>query len=238
MPILVSRKIAVFLCASGRTSGRRSGFAWAEIGPPERKSLCIKNQNAFIYYFEHNLSSRAPIEVIFTALFSSQQGATKLGSNKIIWVYGPHESLMGHVTAIATMCIPGTSNIVDWAEKLCGQSINDITAGMNNLFSGDYHLALTRAVKALMEGKPNPEIESYLLLHPRAPKSSSAFSSSHLKGPFKEAIVFMIGGGNYVVYGSLQELANRQQPAKHTNFRGQNLEDSVWSNLPPMKRCK
>ncbi|KAK4724597.1 hypothetical protein R3W88_027376 [Solanum pinnatisectum] len=108
-----------------------------------------------------------------------------------------------------------TSNIVDWAEKLYGQSISAVTAGVKNLLSSDHQLALPRAVEALMEGKPNPENESYLLLDPRAPKSSSASSSGHLKGPFKEAIVFMIGGGNYVEYGSLQEFANRQQPAKH-----------------------
>ncbi|XP_023728411.1 SEC1 family transport protein SLY1 [Lactuca sativa] len=111
------------------------------------------------------------------------------------------------------------SNIVDWAEKLYGQSISAVTAGVKNLLSGDHQLAMARTVEALMEGKPNnnPEIESYLVLDPRAPKSSS--SSGQMKGPFKEAIVFMIGGGNYVEYGSLQELARRQQQppssAKH-----------------------
>ncbi|KAK2989584.1 hypothetical protein RJ640_026912 [Escallonia rubra] len=107
------------------------------------------------------------------------------------------------------------SNIVDWAEKLYGQSISAVTAGVKNLLSSDHQLALSRTVEALMEGKPNPEIESYLVFDPRAPKSSSGSSSSHLKGPFKEAIVFMVGGGNYVEYGSLQELAHRQQPVKH-----------------------
>lgn len=107
------------------------------------------------------------------------------------------------------------SNIVDWAEKLYGQSISAVTAGVKNLLSNDHQLALTRTVEALMEGKPNPEIESYLIFDPRAPKSSSGSSGSHLRGPFKEAIVFMIGGGNYVEYGSLQMLAHRQQPIKH-----------------------
>ncbi|KAK3020931.1 hypothetical protein RJ639_046587 [Escallonia herrerae] len=107
------------------------------------------------------------------------------------------------------------SNIVDWAEKLYGQSISAVTAGVKNLLSSDHQLALSRTVEALMEGKPNPEIESYLVFDPRAPKSSSGSSSSHLKGPFKEAIVFMVGGGNYVEYGSMQELAHRQQPVKH-----------------------
>ncbi|XP_051145101.1 SEC1 family transport protein SLY1 [Andrographis paniculata] len=111
------------------------------------------------------------------------------------------------------------SNIVDWAEKLYGQSISAVTAGVKNLLSSDHQLALTRTVDALMDGKPSPEIESYLLFDPRAPKSNNpGLSGSHLRGPFNEAIVFMIGGGNYVEYGSLQELALRQQPAKHVIY--------------------
>ena len=93
-----------------------------------------------------------------------------------------------------------------------------MTAGVKNLLSSDRQLALTRTVEALMEGRPNPEIDSYLVFDPRAPKSGSGASSGHLKGPFKEAIVFMIGGGNYVEYGSLQELAQRQQPVKHVIY--------------------
>ncbi|ERM96153.1 hypothetical protein AMTRI_Chr09g14420 [Amborella trichopoda] len=107
------------------------------------------------------------------------------------------------------------SNIVDWAEKLYGQSISAVTAGMKNLLSEGRQLVLTRTVEALMEGKPNPDIDSYLLFDPRAPKSSAGGAGNHLKGPFKEAIVFMIGGGNYVEYSSLQELVQRQQPTKH-----------------------
>ncbi|CAI9266390.1 unnamed protein product [Lactuca saligna] len=117
--------------------------------------------------------------------------------------------------SLASANAASRSNIVDWAEKLYGQSISAVTAGVKNLLSGDHQLAMARTVEALMEGKPNnPEIESYLVLDPRAPKSTSG----QMKGPFKEAIVFMIGGGNYVEYGSLQELAQRQHPpssAKH-----------------------
>jgi hypothetical protein len=110
------------------------------------------------------------------------------------------------------------SNIVDWAEKLYGQSISAVTAGVKNLLSSDRQLALTRIVEALMEGRPNPDVDSYLVFDPRAPKSGSGTSGSHLKGPYKEAIVFMIGGGNYMEYGSLQEFAQRQQPVKHVIY--------------------
>ncbi|XP_072966581.1 SEC1 family transport protein SLY1 [Typha angustifolia] len=107
------------------------------------------------------------------------------------------------------------SNIVDWAEKLYGQSISAVTAGVKNLLSAGRQLALTRTVEALMEGKPNPEVDSYLLFDPRAPRSGSG---AQFKGPFREAIVFMIGGGNYVEYRSLMELAQRSQPAKHVIY--------------------
>ena len=108
------------------------------------------------------------------------------------------------------------SNIVDWAERLYRQSISAMTAGVKNLLSSDKQLALTRTVEAFMEGKPNPEVDSYLMFDPRAPKPSSG--SNHLKGPIKEAIVFMVGGGNYVEYGSLQELVQRQQPVRHVIY--------------------
>ncbi|XP_042479187.1 SEC1 family transport protein SLY1 [Macadamia integrifolia] len=120
--------------------------------------------------------------------------------------------------SLASASSASKNNIVDWAEKLYGQSISAVTAGVKNLLSGDRQLVLTSTVEALMEGKPNPDIDSYLLFDPRAPRSSLGTSSNHLKGPFKEAIVFMIGGGNYVDFGSLQEFAHHQQPAKHVIY--------------------
>ncbi|PKA60827.1 SEC1 family transport protein SLY1 [Apostasia shenzhenica] len=117
-----------------------------------------------------------------------------------------------NVTMNSSAASASKSNIVDWAEKLYGQSLSAVTAGMKNLLLGGRQLALTRIVEALMEGKPNPEVDSYLLYDPRAPKSGTA---AQLKGPFKEGIVFMIGGGNYVEYRSLMELTQRSQPTKH-----------------------
>ncbi|CAK9316059.1 unnamed protein product [Citrullus colocynthis] len=120
--------------------------------------------------------------------------------------------------SFASATAASRGNIVNWAEKLYGQSISAVTAGVKNLLSTDRQLALTRTVEALMEGKPNPEIDSYLVLDPRIQRSSAGRSSSHLKGPFKEAIIFMIGGGNYVEYASLQELSLRQQAPKHVVY--------------------
>ncbi|WVZ73017.1 hypothetical protein U9M48_021384 [Paspalum notatum var. saurae] len=116
------------------------------------------------------------------------------------------------------------SNIVDWAEKLYGQSISVVTAGVKNLLSSGRQLALTRTVEALMEGKPNPEVDNYLLFDPRAPRLGGG---GQFKGPFREAIVFMIGGGNYIEYRSLMELAERSQPSKHIIYGATELVNGV-----------
>lgn len=121
-------------------------------------------------------------------------------------------------TILATAAAGSKSNLVDWAEKLYGQSISAVTAGVKNLLSGGRQLAVTRAVEALMEARLGPDTEAYLLFDPRSPKTSSLSRGQVTQGPFKEAIVFMIGGGNYNEYLSLQELAHRQPPVKNIMY--------------------
>ncbi|KAL0713930.1 hypothetical protein Bca4012_020908 [Brassica carinata] len=116
------------------------------------------------------------------------------------------------LAALSANSAASRSNIVDWAEMLYDQSINAVTAGVKDLLTGDHQqLAVARTVEALTEGKPNPETDSYLFLDPRASKSGSSGSTSHVKGSFREAIVFMVGGGNYIEYTSLQELSQQRQ---------------------------
>ncbi|KAL0698139.1 LOW QUALITY PROTEIN: hypothetical protein Bca4012_054261 [Brassica carinata] len=93
-------------------------------------------------------------------------------------------------------------------------SINAVTAGVKNLLSSDQQPGVARAVEALAKGQPNLETDSYLMLDPTGSKTGSS-GSSNVKGPFREAIVFMIGGGNYIEYNSLQELLQRQEITKN-----------------------
>lgn len=66
--------------------------------------------------------------------------------------------------SLASVNSASRSNIVDWAEKIYGQSISAVTAGVKNLLSNDRQLALARTVEALIEGRPNPETDAYLHL--------------------------------------------------------------------------
>ncbi|CAL5402344.1 unnamed protein product [Camellia sinensis] len=156
---------------------------------------------AIMYLISSETIPQSEVELVEAALRESEVDTSQCFKKRL-------QPLRNAVTSASR------SNIVDWAEKLYGQSISAVTAGVKNLLSSDHQLALKRTVEALMEGKPNPEIASYLVFDPPAPKSSFGSSGSHLKGPFKEAIVFVIGGGNYVEYGSLQELARSQLPVK------------------------
>ncbi|GJP79809.1 hypothetical protein CLOP_g10023 [Closterium sp. NIES-67] len=101
-------------------------------------------------------------------------------------------------------------DLLDWAGRLAGQSLSRVTAGVKNLLAGGRQLQLTRAVEALMEGRPGQDTDSFLCLDPKAPKGgSSSTAAGGSRGAVRDAIVFVIGGGNYMEYGGLQEMARK-----------------------------
>lgn len=84
------------------------------------------------------------------------------------------------------------------------------------MLAGEQQAAVTVAVEALMEAKPNPDTDGYAVFDPKAPLGKAQRPA----GGFKEAIVFMIGGGNYLEYESLAVWASRAQPAPKTVVYG------------------
>eukprot|EP00271_Cylindrocystis_brebissonii_P014986 TRINITY_DN367_c0_g1_i3.p1 TRINITY_DN367_c0_g1~~TRINITY_DN367_c0_g1_i3.p1 ORF type:complete len:648 (-),score=121.81 TRINITY_DN367_c0_g1_i3:918-2807(-) len=110
-------------------------------------------------------------------------------------------------------------DLLDWAKGIYGQGAKIVKERMQTLLSSGRQLVLTRAVDALMQGGSEAP-EGYLLLDPRlsagksgmAAVGASAMQSLQARGggaAFKDAIVFMIGGGNYVEYQGLQELREK-----------------------------
>eukprot|EP00898_Chlorokybus_atmophyticus_P004670 jgi/Chlat1/5203/Chrsp33S05044 len=109
------------------------------------------------------------------------------------------------------------SQLLDWADKLYGSSISAVTAGVKNLLSGVRQLAAVRVMEALMEGKQTPETDAYLYFDPKGPRTAPSAAPVQ-KGPFKEAIAFVIGGGNYKEYLGLQEFASKHTPPKSVAY--------------------
>lgn len=77
------------------------------------------------------------------------------------------------------------------------------TAGVKALLPTSKELYITRIVDCIMEMKNELGVENFLYFDPKIPKKLNSIPRKNT--PFKEAIVFMIGGGNYVEYQNLQE---------------------------------
>jgi len=84
------------------------------------------------------------------------------------------------------------------------------TAGVKALLPTTKELYLTRIVDAIMEMKSDLGVENYLYFDPKVQKKMRQSSIPRKNTPFKEAVVFVIGGGNYVEYQNLQEYAKKQ----------------------------
>ena len=102
-----------------------------------------------------------------------------------------------------------SSNLFDWADRLYGQGMSAVTRGVSTLLqSGSRQFALTRSVELLMENKPNTEADEFAVFDPR----SQVEQQQQQQQQFKDAIVFIIGGGCYLEHHSLQEMARKSQP--------------------------
>ncbi|GAB4817085.1 hypothetical protein N2152v2_004131 [Parachlorella kessleri] len=101
-----------------------------------------------------------------------------------------------------------------------GQGLTQLTKGVKNLLAGEQQAAVTVAIEALMDGRQTQEADTYAVFDPKAPAGRAAKPS----GPFKEAVVFMIGGGNYLEAESLSCWAGRAQPTpKHVVYGATDL---------------
>ena len=101
-------------------------------------------------------------------------------------------------------------NILDLADKFMSKGLDAVTKGMKNLMSQGHTLAVTRAVQALLEAKPGAEEQdNYLHFDPKLPRGAAPAPA---KPGYRDAMVCVIGGGNYLEYHSLQEMSKRVQP--------------------------
>jgi len=103
-------------------------------------------------------------------------------------------------------------HLLDWADKTFGQGLSSVTKGMKSLLSGSRTAPMAAVLEALMEGRPNSEHEQYTLFDPKQPAGRATLDSA--RGPFKDAIVFVIGGGNYLEREQLVNWGAKQQPPR------------------------
>lgn len=84
--------------------------------------------------------------------------------------------------------------------------------GVKNLVVKKHNLPVTRIVDELMEQKPTQETDDYRYFDPKKQKEDGVRSRT----PFQEAVVFMVGGGNYIEYQNLVDYTRSKQGAVGT----------------------
>ncbi|KAI4902197.1 hypothetical protein NFI96_029564 [Prochilodus magdalenae] len=85
-----------------------------------------------------------------------------------------------------------------------------VMEGVKNLVLKQHNLPVTRILDNLMDMKSNPETDDYRYFDPKMLRGSES-SIPRNKNPFQEAIVFVVGGGNYIEYQNLVDYAKAKQ---------------------------
>merc|ERR1711957_940754 len=65
-------------------------------------------------------------------------------------------------------------------------------------------MGICQILEGLMEQRPGGITENYLYLDPKAPPGSEA---PRMRAPFRKAVAFVVGGGNYAEMQAAQEWA-------------------------------
>lgn len=105
------------------------------------------------------------------------------------------------VTATANPYEGSGTRTVSMFSKLVSQGSNFVMEGVKNLVVKRHNLPLTKATEQLMESKSTPETEEYLYLDPKLLKGGDVAPKQ--RAPFQDAVVFVVGGGNYIEYQNL-----------------------------------
>lgn len=80
-------------------------------------------------------------------------------------------------------------------------------SSIKNIMPSKKELAICQILEGLMEQKPGGVADSYLYLDPKAPQPAPGTEAPRIRAPFRRAIAFVVGGGNYAEMQSVQEWA-------------------------------
>lgn len=78
-------------------------------------------------------------------------------------------------------------------------------------------MPVTNIAEQLMESKTNPDIDEYLYLDAKLLRGGDVAPKN--RSPFQDAVIFVIGGGNYIEYQNLVDFIKvGGQHSSHQEF--------------------
>ncbi|KFM77819.1 Sec1 family domain-containing protein 1, partial [Stegodyphus mimosarum] len=99
----------------------------------------------------------------------------------------------------------GGTKTVSMFSKLMSHGSQFVMEGVKNLVVKKHNLPITRIVDSLMELKSLPETEDYRYFDPKLLRATDSSSVPRNRAPFLDAVVFVVGGGNYIEYQNLSD---------------------------------
>ncbi|XP_049789907.1 protein sly1 homolog isoform X4 [Schistocerca nitens] len=99
--------------------------------------------------------------------------------------------------------VGGGTKTVSMFSKLVSQGSSFVMEGVKNLVVKRHNLPVTRLVDELMEMKTSQETEDFRYFDPKQLRPLDSSQIPRNRMPFQEAIVFVVGGGNYIEYQNL-----------------------------------
>lgn len=99
-----------------------------------------------------------------------------------------------------------------------------LAAGVSNLKSimpSKKELLICKILEGLMEQKTTGITENYRYLDPKAQPSTPGAEVPRIRAPFRRALAFVVGGGNYAEMQSVQEWA--QTNGRHVTYGSTDL---------------
>ncbi|XP_058819076.1 protein sly1 homolog [Topomyia yanbarensis] len=100
---------------------------------------------------------------------------------------------------------------VSMFSKLVTQGSSFVMEGVKNLVVKRHNLPVTKIAEQLMECRAGGEVDEYLYLDPKLLKGGDVLPKN--RAPFQDAVVFMVGGGNYIEYQNLVDFIKSKQTA-------------------------
>ncbi|ESN94842.1 hypothetical protein HELRODRAFT_115024 [Helobdella robusta] len=126
------------------------------------------------------------------------------------------KALYSKSSSLASTYTGGGTKTESMFTKLMSQASQFAMEGVKNLVVKKHKLPITKIVDGLMECRS--EMDEYAYFDPKLLRPSDN-TTTRIRSPFHEAIVFVVGGGSYIEYQNLVEYAKGKSGVGLTNRR-------------------
>uniref|UniRef100_T1JGN0 Protein sly1 homolog n=1 Tax=Strigamia maritima TaxID=126957 RepID=T1JGN0_STRMM len=173
-------------------------FADPEAGTPEDKMRLF-----LIYYICGPTLTDAEVDQYAAVLKDSGCDLAPLNFTKRWKIYSKLPLASNQYTG-------GGTKTISMFSKLMSQGSQFVMEGVKNFVVKKHNLPVTRIVDSLMEMKSLQETDDYRYFDPKLLRVTDSSSIPRSRSPFQEAIVFIVGGGNYIEYQNLVDYARNK----------------------------